>query len=94
MANVRNLKRDINYVTSELIIECLTFDYLLPEDNKHELSALITDTLKFRTEMLDKVNKIKGVETTGRGKAYHAIRKSVDQTATDLVHRLVKLNKK
>jgi hypothetical protein len=93
MANVKNLKRDINFVTSELIIECLTFDYLLPDNNKAELSALITDALKFRKEMIEKVNNVKAVEVATRGKEYRTIRRTVNNQVTEFVERMEKLNK-
>jgi len=93
MANVRNLKRDVNYITSELIIECLTYDYLIPQTNKSELSALITDALKFHKETIEKINQVKAEEPASRGKVYHTICRLVDQQVTDFVHRLIKLNK-
>ncbi|MGE4289481.1 MAG: hypothetical protein AB7E36_12390 [Salinivirgaceae bacterium] len=57
MASIRTFKKDINYVTSELVIECFTLNYLFPEKNQDELASIISDSVNMKLNLLNKINQ-------------------------------------
>ncbi|PKP08012.1 MAG: hypothetical protein CVU09_17595 [Bacteroidetes bacterium HGW-Bacteroidetes-4] len=57
MASIRAFKKDINYVTSELVIECFTLNYLFPEKNQDELASIISDSVNMKLNLLNKINQ-------------------------------------
>lgn len=56
MANRRNLKRDIKYLTSEVIEECYTFNILFPKTEPGKVSEIITEVLTMHDELIYKIN--------------------------------------
>jgi hypothetical protein len=85
MAKIRNLKKDINYLTSELISETFTYKYFHPELTDAKLSDVITDIIEWRNELLVKIN---GFEETKNPKLvkkfYREIRGSFETTINKL----------
>jgi hypothetical protein len=59
MANIRNLKKDINYVTSELVVECFTYNFLFPEKSQDELAAIISDSVNMKAALIQQINVAK-----------------------------------
>lgn len=59
MASRRNLKKDINYLTGELIADCFSYMCIHPDKNREKTIDLIEDTAVLRNELVTKVNKAK-----------------------------------
>ncbi len=59
MASRRILKKDINYLTSELISDCFAYMSIHPENNKEKVMQLIKQAVNLRNELVSKVNHIK-----------------------------------
>lgn len=57
MRNLRGIKKDIEYLTSEVISDCLV--YLDMNDNAHEeeVSKIISDAFDLRDDVVVKINK-------------------------------------
>jgi hypothetical protein len=56
MAAIRQFKKDINFVTSELVVECFTYNYLFPDKNEKELAAIISDGIQMKINLVNKIN--------------------------------------
>lgn len=56
MASKRNLKKNINKLTFELVSECMTFQYFHPEKDQLKIVEVMGDIVKKRNELVDKVN--------------------------------------
>lgn len=93
MASVKNFKKDINYVTSELVIECFTYNYLFPEKKHDDLAQIISESLELRTHMFKLVNAVKSSKDNTAKNQFKAIRNSFNDSVEKIVGKLEKLEK-
>jgi hypothetical protein len=56
MANLRELKKDINYLVLELISDCFMYSDFHPGEKTDELSALISEAVDLRNDLITRVN--------------------------------------
>ncbi len=56
MANLRVIKKDIDYLVSEVISDCWTFLYINPEKKAEDVVAIINDAVEFRNSLYERVN--------------------------------------
>ena len=56
MANLRDLKKDINGFTNEVISDCFLYLYINNDKNKKEVTGIMKDTLKTRNNLIHRVN--------------------------------------
>ena len=56
MASLRIIKKDIDYLISEVISDCWTFLYTNPGKSSEEAVAIINDAVILRNELIDRVN--------------------------------------
>ena len=56
MASKQRLKKEIDYIVSDLVIDCLTFMGMQPEPTHPEVLQIIQDTLNLRGELRRQVN--------------------------------------
>jgi predicted CopG family antitoxin len=94
MATIRDLKKDIHYVTTELVIECLVTDML--HDGKHEskLSELVTKLIEKKQELLQRINDYRRKKEEEKASDYFkAIRKDFHDLVIEIVDEVSKLNK-
>ncbi|MFA6400294.1 MAG: hypothetical protein WCX31_01510 [Salinivirgaceae bacterium] len=92
MANIRNLKKDINYVTSELVVECFTYNFLFPEKSQDELAAIISDSVSMKEVLIQQINDAKKSKNDQLKQKYIKIRKEFENQVETLAERLTKLN--
>ncbi|MBK7713514.1 MAG: hypothetical protein IPN67_08860 [Bacteroidales bacterium] len=71
MASVRELKKDIDYLIYEVISDCFVFSELHPEIKSDELSALISEAVDFRNDLIARVNNPDGKDNPKIVKAYY-----------------------
>jgi hypothetical protein len=64
MANIRNFKKEVNQLTNELVSDCLTYLDLHPGENKDKVSKIISDSVKIRNEIIEKLNHPKDKENS------------------------------
>ncbi len=57
MASKRGLKKDINFLTQELIEECFTYLYFHPEDRKEKVKETIWALVHSRNELIVRINR-------------------------------------
>jgi len=85
MASVRELKKNIDYLIFEVISDCFVFSNIHPENKTDEVSALISDAVEFRNDLIARVNHPDGKDNPKIVKAYY---KTVEK---DLIAGVVKL---
>ncbi len=56
MATLRGIKKDINYLTGEVVSDCFTFMYLYPEKKQEDALKIINNTVDLRNNLIDRVN--------------------------------------
>ena len=71
MASKKNLKKDISFLTSEVIETCMLKMYFDQNSNKEKHFKIIDDFLDFRNDTIEKVNNPEKVEGKGKLKTYY-----------------------
>ncbi len=56
MANLRVIKKDIDYLVSEVISDCWTFMYINQGDNSQEAVDIINEAVELRNSLYERVN--------------------------------------
>ena len=94
MASVRELKKDIDYLIYEVISDCFVFSELHPEIKSDELSALISEAVDFRNDLIARVNNPDGKDNPKIVKAYYkSLQKDLLTGVDSLFTRLSALTK-
>ncbi len=88
MASKKNIKKDINYLTYEVVSDCYTFMYLHPDKSKGKAEKIIEDIIKTREELIARVNKIEVKDKKEIkqhfNKIYEDILNKTDESFTEL----------
>ena len=56
MANMRDIKKEVNGLTNEVISDCFLYLYMHKDKNKKEVTKIMKETLKTRNDLIYKVN--------------------------------------
>jgi hypothetical protein len=95
MASVRELKKDIDFLIYEVISDCFVFSGLHPDIKADELSAIISDAIDFRNDLIARVNNPDGKDNPKIIKAYYKLLEKDLLTGVDsLFNRLSEMTKK
>jgi hypothetical protein len=95
MASVRELKKDIDYLIYEVISDCFVFSNLHPDIKSEELSAIISDAVDLRNDLIARVNNPDGKDNPKIVKAYFkSVGKDLLSGVDKLFSRLSVLTKK
>ncbi|MFN8209120.1 MAG: hypothetical protein U0T82_17190 [Bacteroidales bacterium] len=60
MASKKNLKKDVKYITWELISECLVFQVLHPEASEDRIMETLRNVTDKHNEVMDLINSSRG----------------------------------
>lgn len=71
MASVRELKKDIDYLIFEVISDCFAYSNVHPDNKTDELTALISDAVEFRNDLIARVNNPDGKDNPKIVRAYY-----------------------
>ncbi len=71
MASIRELKKDIDYLVFEVISDCFAYSSIHPDNKSDELSAIITDAVNFRNDLIARVNNPDGKDNPKILKAFY-----------------------
>ena len=88
MANVKNLKKDINYVLGDIIEAVYLFEISTTGKPTEETNALIDEAIATFDGLITKVNQ-KNVEN--KKAHYKEVNKDLEVIATQLVEKINKL---
>ena len=92
MASIRDLKKDIDYLVFEVISDCFTYSSVHPDNKSDELSAIITDAVNFRNDLISRVNNPDGKDNPKILKAYYKmVQKDLNVGVDKLFDRLSSL---
>jgi hypothetical protein len=95
MASVRELKKDIDYLIYEVIADCFVFSDLHPDLRSDELSAIISDAVELRNDLIARVNNPDGKDNPKIVRAYYkSVGKDLLSGVDNLFTRLSGLTKK
>ena len=95
MASVRELKKDIDYLVFEVISDCFVYSGVHPDNKSDELSAIISDAVNFRNDLIARVNNPDGKDNPKIVKAYYkTLEKDLITGVDKLFNRLSALSKK
>jgi hypothetical protein len=85
MASRKNLKKDINYLTFELLTECYTFQYFHKDSNPETINKIATEILDNRNDLISRINHIDGKLNPKLVKAhFNKIRKDYEKSVEEL----------
>lgn len=94
MASIRDLKKDINYLTSELVSDCYLYMYFHKEQEQEKVVAVITDALELRNDLIFKANHPENKEDKKALKAhFNNLYKDMLENVDVLFSRLSDLTK-
>ncbi len=88
MASIKILKKDVNYITNEIIVECFTYDYLFPKKNKKELAQIVSDTILFRNNTIKAINSTVNSSSEPIKNQFTHIKTKMNVEIKELVTRL------
>lgn len=86
MANVRDLKKEVNNMVYDVVDECYSIQ-LFDESKKKDTDGFIDEVADFQEEIMTEINK-----ATSK-KEFSAIRDKAEKKAEDWVKKLNKLQK-
>ncbi len=93
MASIRNLKKDINFVVSELVIECFTLNLLNPEKNTDNLAEIISESVNMKTFLIKKINNLRNEKSQNKMSQAKLIRTEFRDNVKSLVEKLESVEK-
>lgn len=95
MASIRELKKDIDYLIYEVISDCFVFSGLHPENKSDELSAVISDAVDLRNDLIARVNNPDRKDNPKMLRTYYkTLQKDLLNGVDSLFNRLSELSKK
>ena len=94
MAKIRDIKKDINHLTYQVISECYTFLDYSPELEYENVSDIIMEAIEIRNNLIYQVNHINHLEDKKKIKLhFNNIIKDLYEKNIQLIERLNSLNK-
>lgn len=95
MANRRQLKKDINFFSNEIITECYAYSVFFPEISHEELEKILNETWDLRKSLIHKINNEPKNNGENKNKTYfNEIAKEFSEKINGLIVRLGNLEKK
>lgn len=90
MASLRVIKKDIDYLVSEVVSDCWTFLYINPDKKAEDVVDIINDAVKLRNELFERVNNPAKEYVKAH---YKAINQDLLNGVDSLFQRISKLTK-
>jgi hypothetical protein len=95
MASVRGLKKDIDSLIFEVISDCFVYTGINQDDNAEKVSAIISDAVNLRNDLIARVNNPDDKDNSKIVKSYYkSVEKDLISGADKLFERLSSLKKK
>jgi len=71
MTTKRRLKKEIDYVISDLVLDCMTYTHLYNKPNDEDALRIIQDTMEMRNRLRDEVNHPEQKDNSMSTKSYY-----------------------
>ena len=95
MANIRELKKDIDYLVYEVISDCFTAMSVQPENRSDELAKVVGDAVVLRNELFSRTRHPGGKDSKKVVKDhYKKLRTDLIEGVDKLFERISKVAKK
>ncbi len=91
MASIRRLKKEADYLVSELVVDCLSYVNLYTKADKEKAFKIIQDVLTVRNQVRDLANHPDGKENPKLVKAHY--RKVIEKLAKSIEDGYTSLEK-
>jgi hypothetical protein len=92
MATIRDLKKDINYLTSEIITEVYVRKVLFSDVKESDVSKIIGDAVAFRNDLIARVNHPDGKDNPKLVKAhYQKVKRDMTDQFSAMIDKVNKL---
>ncbi|MAP80632.1 MAG: hypothetical protein CL526_06040 [Aequorivita sp.] len=88
MANVRDLKKDINYVLGDIIEAVYIWELTNPDKDNKEAESIIDEAIATFDDLIEKVNQ-KNVEN--KKQHFKSIQAELESRGRDLIDKINKL---
>ncbi len=82
MANIRTLKKEINYVAYELLDEALSYKAFHPEMEEEKFNTMLEDIVSRRNELIAGVNETRKLDSGETKAKLNEIRKKIMEMIT------------
>lgn len=71
MTTRRRLKKEIDYVISDLVLDCMTYTHLYQKPNDEDALLIVQDTMEMRNKLRNDVNHPEQKENSQTTKSYY-----------------------
>ena len=71
MASIKELKKDIDFLTFEVISDCFTAMSVKSIEKSEELSVIVSEAVQLRNDLIARANNPDGKENPAMVKAYY-----------------------
>jgi len=88
MSSIKNLKKDVNYVLSDVIEECYVWQLVNGEKKMDKSEKIIDEAIATFDALIAKINT---KNVTNKKKHFAAINKELEKKATSLLSKIEKL---
>jgi len=94
MANKKNLKKDVDFLVSEVVSDCYTFMLIHGDKNQDKAFAIIETILEKRNELITRINNPENKHDAKAVKAhYKAIQEDLMVAVDDCFTKLSEITK-
>ena len=94
MANIRDLKKDIDYLFFEFFSDCFTYASLHDNEKRGEVQSLIEEAIESRNKFIEKANNPDGKDNPKLVRQYYSsVRKELFEKIDTYFTRLSDLSK-
>ena len=94
MASIRNIKKDIDYLVSEVISDCYTYLYLHGDKNQDKVVNIIEEVVNKRNDYVQRVNNPdKSMDRKQTRQHYKAVYSDLLSTVDNSFSQLSELTK-
>lgn len=93
MANIRDLKKDLKWLTYEVLTDCMIAK-LLNEDKNDEVEDLMHEMMNQHTDLISRINESRRIQDKKeKREAFKAIEKDMFETADNSFKKLSEIVK-
>lgn len=89
MANRRQLKKTVNYITGELFAECLMNSLYVPGTDKVKADELMSEVLAMQDDFISRINHTEPGNVKGYYKKFH---QDFNERVDEIIDKIAKLN--
>ncbi len=94
MAKVKDLKREINDLTYEVVSDCFTYLLVNEKKNEDKVVKVISETINTRNDLIARVNRLKREKGAKKGEGFRKIREELCSGMNKSFEELSKISHK